>query len=359
MTSPESTRLHGSETAVSPDDATEVVVAELTSRQLLEARAGADLAALTVLEAKIARAVQSSRAPATLRAYRTDWADFILWCETHGLGSMPAAPATVAGYVADLAEPADDRAPRAASTIQRRLAAIGEAHKLQGHPTPCVDPLVKQVVKGVRRQIGVAPTHRKAGLSTADITAIVTTLDGTRTIDIRDRALLLLGFATAMRRSELVALTTEDLENHPDGLIVHRRRSKTDQEAVGHRIEVVYGRHLLTCPVRAVRRWIDEASIDAGAVFRAVDRHGNIAEPALSDRAVANIIKRHAQRLGHDADDYAGHSLRRGFSTQASRNGAAERTISRTTGHTTTKGLQPYIEDAELFTDPPSNYLGL
>ncbi len=116
------------------------LVAELTSRQLLDARAGADLAALSVLEAKIARAVQASRAPATLKAYRTDWADFTLWCETHGLGSMPAAPAAVAGYVADLAEPADDRRPRAASTIQRRLAAIGEAHKLRGPPQPVPRP---------------------------------------------------------------------------------------------------------------------------------------------------------------------------------------------------------------------------
>ena len=346
------------DSAVTPDPDTEAVVAELVSQQVLDARNGADLATLTDLESKIARAVQSSRAPATLAAYRTDWADFTIWCETHGLESLPATPATIAAYIADLAEPSDDRQPLAAATIERRKAALGEAHTLAGHSNPCLDPLVKQVSKGIRRRIGIAPKHRKTGLSTADLTAIAATLDTDRPIDTRDKALLLLGFATAMRRSELVALEVGDIENHPDGIIVHKRRSKTDQESAGRRIEVGYG-HTTTCPIRALRTWLDSADIADGPVFRSVDRHNNISQKALSDRAVANVIKRHVTQLGHNAADFSGHSLRRGFSTTASRNGASERTISRTTGHTTTKGLRPYIEDAELFTDPPTNYLGL
>ncbi|MGH1502956.1 MAG: site-specific integrase [Acidimicrobiales bacterium] len=214
-------------------------------------------------------------------------------------------------------------------------------------------------MKGIHRQVGVAPRNRKAGLSTADVRAIVTSIDGTRPIDHRDRALILLGYATALRRSELVALTVEGIEDHPEGVIVHKRRSNTDQESSGERIEVAYGEHPYTCPVRAYRAWLDESLIGAGPIFRPINRHGTLADQALAAKAAAAVIKKHVARLGYDPGDYAGHSLRRGFSTQAARNGASERTIARTTHHTSTKGLQPYIEDAELFTDPASRYLGL
>ena len=335
------------------------MVAQTVSEQIELARAGVDLERLAELDAKVADAVRSSRAEATLRAYTSDVADFREFCRAVGLEWMPAEPATVAAYIAELAAPPDDRAPLAASTIRRRLAGIGEAHKHAGVPNPCMDPLVKQVLKGVRRQIGVAPKHRKTGLSTADVRAIIEGLDGTRMIDVRDKALLLVGFATALRRSELVALDVEDIENHPEGLLVWRRRSKTDQESRGHRIEVAYGDHVVTCPVRAYRTWLEEAQIAAGPVFRSVNRHGSIGERRLSDRSVADIIKRHVVRLGYDTAEYAGHSLRRGFATETARNGASERTIASTTGHTTTKGLQPYIADAEVMQDPPSRYLNL
>lgn len=344
---------------VTPSGHTDEVVADLVQRQVSAARDGATLERLADLEAKIATAYRGARSASTLKAYRSDWSDFVTWCEPLTLESLPSEPATVAAYLAELADPPDDRDPLAMSTIERRVAALGEAHKAAGHQNPCMTPLVKQVMKGLRRQLGVAPTQRKAGLSTADVRAIVGALDGNRLIDVRDRAILLVGFATALRRSELVALDVTDFENHPEGLIVHKRRSKTDQESAGERIEVAYGEHLDTCPVRAYRIWIDEAEIADGPVFRSVNRHGTLAERRLSPQSVAGVIKKHVTRLGHNADDYAGHSLRRGFSTEASRNGATERAIARTTHHTSTKGLQPYIEDAELFTDPPSRYLGL
>ena len=235
------------------DDQTDHVVAELVQRQVIEAKNGASIERLRDLEAKITKAYQGSRAASTLNAYRTDFDDFTTWCHTLSLTPLPADPETVAAYLADMADPGDDRKPLAMSTIQRRVASLGEAHKATGHENPCAHPLVKQVMKGLRRQLGVAPTNRKTGLSVADVKAIVDTLDGTRLIDVRDRALLLLGFATAMRRSELVALTLDDLENHPEGLIIHKRRSKTDQESAGNRIEVAYGQYSTTCPVRAVR----------------------------------------------------------------------------------------------------------
>ncbi len=338
---------------------TEAVVADLVARQVLAARDGATLERLAELEAKIAHAYRASRSVATLAAYRSDWDDFTNWCHDLNIVPLPAEPSTVAAYLADLASPPGDRPPMAISTIQRRMAALGEAHKAAGHHNPCTDPLVKQVMKGLRRQVGVAPKHRKAGLSTADIRAMVTSLDLGRPIDVRDRALLLVGFATALRRSELVALEVADVEPHPDGMIVHKRRSKTDQEAAGERIEVAYGQHNATCPVRAYRAWLEAANITTGPIFRPVNRHGTVADRAIAPQAVAEVIKKHVARLDLDSTEYAGHSLRRGFSTQAARNGASERTIARTTHHTSIKGLQPYIDDAELFTDPPSKYLGL
>ncbi len=344
---------------VTPDRDTATVVAELAAQQVLEARQGASLERLAELEAKIARAYRGARAPATLDAYRSDFADFSAWCNGVGLDPLPAAPATVAGYLAELAEPADGQPANAVSTIQRRVASISEAHKAAGHPNPCTDPLVKQVLKGIRRQLGVKPANRKQGLTTDDICAIVDSLDTDRVIDLRDRALLLFGYATAMRRSELVALTIDDLEPHPEGLIVHKRRSKTDQEAAGEHVEVAHGDHRETCPVRALRAWIETAGVTDGPVFRSVDRHGRIGPRALSAKAVADVIKKHVTQLGYDPDQFAGHSLRRGFTTQAARNGAPDRTIARTTHHTNARSLKPYLEDPEPFTDPPSRYLGL
>ena len=342
---------------VHPD--TDAVVADLVARQVLEARDGATMERLAELEAKVTANVRASRAESTLEAYASDWADFTTWCKTIGLTPLPAAPGTVAAYLADMADPPDDREPLAHATIVRRKASIGEAHKLAGHPNPCADELVKLASKGIRRQIGVAPQHRKAGVSTADMRAIVVGLDTERLIDVRDKALLLVGYATALRRTSLVGLDVGDIEDHPQGMLVHLRRSKTDQEGAGARIEVEYGTNPETCPVRAYRTWTKAAGIVEGPVFRAVNRGGNISPNRLSGKAVALIIKKHAARIGKDPADFAGHSLRRGFATEAARQGASERTIAHTTQHTSTKGLSPYIEDAEVFTDPPSRYLGL
>jgi len=311
---------------------------------------------LAQLEEKVRRAVAKGRSEATLRAYASDWADFATWCRTVGLDPLPAAAGAVAGYVAELAFPDDDRSPAAVSTIIRRLAAIGQVHGLAGHDNPAADPLVRQAMRGVRRALGVAP-HQKRAVTTEEIAAAVAQL-GSRLIDHRDRALLLLGFAGGMRRSELAALTVDDVAAAPEGLLVHLRRSKTDPEGRGRRIEIVYGTHPPTCPVRAYRTWVRAAAIDSGPVFRRVDRHGRLLGP-LSAQAVAIVVKRHMGRLGHPTAEFAGHSLRRGHATTAARNGASERTIMGTTGHTSTDTVRGYIDDAQLFTDPSSSYLGL
>lgn len=313
---------------------------------------------LAELEAKVRRAVAHGRAEATLRAYASDWTDFATWCATIGLDALPAAPGTVAGYVSELAFPSDDRDPAAVSTITRRLAALGQVHSLAHHPNPCVDPLVAETMRGIRRALGVAPRHQKRAITTEEIAAALDQLDDRRLLDVRDRALLLVGYAGGMRRGELAALAVKDVVSVPEGLLVGLRRSKTDPEGRGRRVEIVYGANAATCPVRAYRAWIRAAALADGAAFRRVDRHGHVLGP-LSAQGVAIVVKRHMGRLGHPAGDFAGHSLRRGHATTAARNGASERTIMTTTGHTSVETVRGYIDDAQLFTDPSSSYLGL
>lgn len=312
---------------------------------------------LALVEAAVAKAISRGRAPATIRAYASDWTDFANWCTTLGVQALPASPGAVAGYVSELAFPPEERATLAVSSITRRLAAIGQVHSVAHHPNPATDALVREAMRGIRRSLGVAPRRQKRAVATADIRAALSSL-GDSAAELRDRAVLLLGFATAMRRSELAGLEVCDIEEVPEGLLVHLGRSKTDQEAAGRRIEVVYGSDPRTCPVRAYRTWLAGAGISEGPAFRQVDRHGRIGGP-LSGEGIASIVTRRMGALGYPAGEFGGHSLRRGHATTAARNGASERTIMATTGHTSTATLRGYIADGELFSDPASSYLGL
>ena len=324
---------------------------------VLAVRPSVPVERLAALEVKIARAVTATRSDATRRAYRADWNDFVRWCAVLGVDALPAAPVTVAAYLAELADPDAGRAPRAVSTIRRRLAAIGGAHRLAGHPNPGADPLVRDTMNGIRRLLGTAPAQKKP-VTTAELAAVVARL-GTRPIDDRDRCLLLVGYAAGLRRSELAGLDVTDLDDHPAGLVLHLRKSKADQERSGRRVGIVTGTTPATCPVRAWHTWRTTAGLDAGPVFRPVDRYGTIAPTRLSAYAIALVVKRHLAALGGCADDYAGHSLRRGLATTAARNGASERTIMRTTGHTSIRTVRSYIDDSDLFDDNASRYLGL
>lgn len=295
--------------------------------------------------------VQDSKAPATWRAYRSDWRHFAAWCASRGLAPLPAEPETVAYYLADHAETLKP------STLGRRLAAIAQAHQAAKHPSPTTHVEVKLTMGGIRRQHGTA--QRQVKPATTDVLRrMVGTLDA-RLIGTRDRALLLLGFACALRRSELVSLDVADVEDVAEGLRARLRRSKTDQEGEGRTIGVPYGGNPDTCPVRAWRAWIEAAGIDEGPAFRPVTRHGALSELRLSDRAVAIIVKRCAERAGLDPADYSGHSLRAGLVTSAAAAGVPAHDIMRTSGHKSMVMLHRYIREGSLFRHNAAAAVGL
>ena len=315
----------------------------------------AGAAPLSVLSPAAERArgyADLAKAPNTVRAYRADWRDFAAWCEGRGLEPLPAAPETVALYLADLAE-----SGRKASTLQRRLSAISQAHRLAGHPTPTGAAAVRAVWAGIRRVHGSAQDGKAPAL-TADIRAMLAALPP-GTIGARDRALLLLGFAGAFRRSELVALDAEDLAPTREGLVVVLRRSKTDQAGAGRPVGIPLGQHAATCPVRAVRAWQAAAGIAAGPLFRPVDKHGRVGPGRLSDRAVALVVKRAAAAAGLNPERYAGHSLRAGLATSAAEAGASERSIMNQTGHRSVTMVRKYIRDGSLFRENAAAKVGL
>lgn len=295
--------------------------------------------------------IRASKAESTLRGYESDWRGFCAWCEAQGLGPLPASPETLASYIAECAERLK------VGSIQRRLNAIAEAHKAVGLNSPTHHAIVANTMKGIRRTIGTAPTQKVAAL-TNDIRAMVDATDASL-IGLRDRALILLGFAGAFRRSELVGLTVEDCTFGKDGLTITLRRSKTDQAGAGRKIGIPYGSNPETCPVRIIRAWIEHAGITGGPLFRSINRHGQVQADRLSGIDVARVVKKLAQRAGLRAAKYSGHSLRAGHATSAAMAGASERSIMNQTGHRSVQMVTRYIRDGSLFRENSAGKLGL
>lgn len=294
---------------------------------------------------------EQATSQATRAAYRSDWQHFSTWCEAHGARPLPAEVATVAAYLAECA----DRYKLA--TIERRLVSISKAHRLASAPNPAKTEHIHLVMSGIRRALGRAQTQ-KAPATLEPLRAMLDTL-GAGPAGVRDRALLLLGFAGAFRRSELVALDLADLKLTPAGIVVTLRRSKTDQEGQGRSIGIPLGRNVATCPVRALRAWLELAQLQSGPIFRPIDRHGNIKPDRLTGSAVARIVKRAAGAAGLEVGQFSGHSLRAGLATAAAAAGASDRTIQKQTGHKSRAMLDRYIRSAELFKENAAGVVGL
>jgi integrase len=275
------------------------------------------------------------------------------FCESTGLQPLPALPETVALYITYLA----DQKGYKVSTISRRIASISQAHQIAGYVSPTKEAIVQNTMAGIKRAKGIS-TKGAAPITIEGLRRMVATLPE-NLLGVRDRALLLLGFAGAFRRSELVSLNVSDVEETPEGLLVHLRKSKTDQEGKGQLKAICYGSNPVTCPVRALRAWLEASNITAGPLFRAMDRHGNIRQGKLSGEAVSLIIKRAAKAAGMDPANYSGHSLRAGFCTTAARNGQPSRAIMKQTGHRSEAMVSRYIRLANAFRDNAVVGLGL
>jgi integrase len=296
---------------------------------------------------------RAARAGSTLRAYEHDWKQFRIWCEGNRLVPLPASTQSVILYATDLTK----NQAKKWNTLSRRLAAISQLHQRAGFESPTRSWAMKQFLAGLRRELGVAPVRKKPVL-VGDLKRILGQIPDS-TLGKRDRALLLLGFTGALRRSELIGLDVKDLEVTGEGIIVHIRRSKTDQEGEGRKIGIPQGSDPATCPIGAVEQWLNAAKISSGALFRVMNRHGQALAQRLSGEGVAMVVKRHVHNLGYDAALFSGHSLRAGLATSAAAAGKGERAIMNQTGHRSVITVRRYIRDGNLFRENAADGLGL
>ncbi|MBT9523416.1 MAG: site-specific integrase [Dechloromonas sp.] len=278
----------------------------------------------------------------TVRAYAADLRHFLA-----SGGTIPATPKLVATYLAQFA------LSHRSSTLSRRVVAIGHAHRLAGYPSPTDDPLVRGTMQGIRRVVGSA-VSQVAPLQKVELLQMVKGLKGVR--GLRDRALLLVGFASALRREELVSLNVEDVCFVEEGVLLTLRRSKTDPTGQGREIAIprIRGRH---DPVGALLKWLETAGIASGAIFRRISRADRVLAHRLTGQAVAMVVKCRSAEAGLDPTRLAGHSLRAGFVTNAARNGASSSSIRRQTGHKSDGMVQRYIRDTQAFADNPNRYV--
>lgn len=294
----------------------------------------------------------ASHANSTLETYGKHWAAFAAWCASHGRAPLPANAQTLMLYLAARA----DEGLRPA-TLSVSLSAIAQAHEHAGHPSPTDDRDVKKTWRGIRRRLGTAP-KKKEPLSALELRRMMDELPA-GLIGMRDRALILLGFAGGFRRAELVALQCAHLTFVNAGLEAFVERSKTDQEQKGHWKMVAYGSDPATCPVRAVKDWIELSGLVDGPVFRPINRHEQLGPKALTGHAVAVIVKQLAGKAGLRTPELSGHSLRAGFVTAAASGGADYPSIMDQTGHGSLNTVHGYNRRKDKWKKPASAKLGL
>lgn len=328
-------------------------------------------ATLAKADERVMRYARKARSANTTRIYKARWQMFVQWCEGRGVRPMPAEPVIVAEYLVALLEdlPRQHNDPRqckrSSSTVAGHLAAIRKNHEImlamidpaQRPADPTRHPIVQMTWEGIRRDLGVAPRERKTAASTDGLDRMLAATQepsdrpGESYRQLRDRALLLLGFWGAFRRSELCALQTEDLRFETEGLIVTLRRSKTDQEGAGREVALpARPSDLSHCPVHAVLAWMRRAQIDTGPVFRGV-RGRKVQQAPLHEEQFVRRIKQLARKAGLRPALFAGHSLRAGFVTASIQAGASPFSVMDVTGHKSYETLRRYVREAERWKD--------
>jgi len=285
------------------------------------------------LELETIKNLKNSKSTNTLRAYQSDYNDFSLFCSKNGFQAMPTQPKILALYITHLASYSKY------STLKRRLASISIIHKTKGHYIDTKHPIIVENLMGIKRTNGSNQKGKKP-LLINDLKLLINAIDESKEKNIRkirDKALVLIGFAGGFRRSELVDIEYEDIEFVEEGVKIFVKRSKTDQSGEGMTKAIPYFDNINFCPVKALNKWVVEAEIKEGKIFN------------ISDKSVALIIKKYANYAGLDSHRYAGHSLRSGFATSTAESGAEERNIMAMTGHKSTEMVRRYIKESNLF----------
>ena len=290
--------------------------------------------------------LQSSKATNTVRAYKSDFKDFCLFCAQNGFKPLPSDPKIVSLYLTYLSTK-DNKM----STLKRRLVSIGVIHKLKGYYLDTKHPSIKENIMGIKRRKGSIQKGKKPILIN-DLKLIIDVIDQEKNEDIkklRDRSIILIGFSGGFRRNEIVALDFEDLDFVSEGLKIDIKRSKTDQFGEGSKKALPYFDNSQYCPVVSLQKWIKISKINSGSLFRRFSKGSKLSENRLTDQTVALLIKAYLQLAGIDSKNYSGHSLRSGFATSAAESGAEERSIMTMTGHKSTEMVRRYIKEANLF----------
>jgi site-specific recombinase XerD len=290
--------------------------------------------------------LQNSKASNTVRAYKSDFKDFGLFCAQNGFKSLPSEPKIVSLYLTYLSTKNVKM-----STLKRRLVSIGVIHKLKGHYLDTKHPTIIENIMGIKRRKGSIQNGKKPILIN-NLRLIINVIDQEKNEKIkklRDRSIILIGFSGGFRRNEIVSLNYEDLDFVEEGLKINIRRSKTDQFGEGSVKGLPYFENSQYCPVVSVRKWIEISKINSGPLFRRFIKGSRLSDKRLSDQTVALLIKDYLKIAGIESRNYSGHSLRSGFATSAAESGAEERSIMAMTGHKSTEMVRRYIKEANLF----------
>ena len=300
--------------------------------------------------------LQSSKADNTVRAYKSDFNDFALFCVQNGFKSLPSEPKIVSLYLTHLSTK-DIKV----STLKRRLVSIAVIHKLKGYYLDTKHPSIIENLLGIKRRKGSIQKGKKP-LLINNLKKIINVIDEQKKekiIKYRDRSIILIGFSGGFRRNEIVSLNYEDLDFVPEGLKINLRKSKTDQYGEGFTKGLPYFDSPLFCPVISIQKWIKLSNISSGPLFRRFTKGANLLEKRLTDQTVALLIKEYLNLAGIDNKNFAGHSLRSGFATVAAESGADERSIMAMTGHKSSEMVRRYIKEANLFKNNPLNKIKL
>ena len=290
--------------------------------------------------------LRSSKANNTIRAYKSDFKDFGVFCVKNGLKSLPTEPKIVSLYITHLSIK-----DAKMSTLRRRLVSIGVIHKLKGHYLDTKHPIIIENLMGIKRKKGNFQRGKKPILIN-QLKAIVDVIDNEKTEEIkriRNKTIILIGFGGGFRRAELVSIDFEDLEFVPEGVKIIVRKSKTDQFGEGMIKGLPYFSNETYCPVRHLKKWLGLSSIKSGPIFRRFSKSFKLSDNRLTDQSVALLIKNYLSLAGIENKNYSGHSLRSGFATVTAESGADERSIMTMTGHKTTQMVRRYIKEANLF----------